>query len=78
MKKNIKNAFTFIAIVIVQFVTLAQTTVEPGDFGGGVNPTDTTTDTPIDALVWLLLVVGIVYVFYIFRSLMKCNMTTDF
>jgi hypothetical protein len=36
-----------------------------GDFGGGDNPLD----TPIDSFVWVLLVVGLVYVFYKYSSL---------
>jgi hypothetical protein len=63
MKKNKNIVFTFIAVVLVQFLALAQE--DPGDFGGGDNPID----TPIDAYVLLLLVVGLVYVFYKYRSL---------
>ena len=61
---KIKNiVFTFIALVLVQFVALAQD--DPGEFGGGDNPLD----TPIDSFVWMLLVVGLVYVFYKYNSL---------
>ena len=61
---KIKNiVFTFIALVLVQFVALAQDDL--GDFGGGDNPLD----TPIDSFVWVLLVVGLVYVFYKYSSL---------
>ena len=63
MKKNKNIVFTFIAVVLVQFLALAQE--DPGDFGGGDNPID----TPIDAYVLLLLGVGLVYVFYKYRSL---------
>ena len=60
---KIKNiVFTFIAIVLVQFVALAQ---DPGDFGGDPNPVD----APIDTYVWILLAAGLVYVFYKYRSL---------
>jgi len=60
---KIKNiVLTFIALVVVQFVALAQ---DPGDFGGDGNATD----TPIDSFVWVLLVVGLVYVFYKYSSL---------
>ncbi len=68
---KIKNAvFTFIAIVLVQFVALAQVVdppaePSPGDFGGG----DNATDAPIDSFVWVLLVVGLVYVFYKYSNL---------
>ena len=60
---KIKNiVFTFIAIVLVQFVALAQ---DPGDFGGDPNPVD----APIDTYIWVLLVVGLVYVLYKYNSL---------
>lgn len=66
---NIKNiVFTFIAIVLVQYLTLAQTEdSEPGEFGGGDNPVD----APIDIYIWVLLVVGLGYVFYKYRSFLK-------
>ena len=60
---KIKNiVFTFIAIVLVQFVALAQ---DPGDFGGDPNPVD----APIDTYVCILLAAGLVYVFYKYRNL---------
>jgi hypothetical protein len=63
---KIKNiVFTFIALVLVQFVALAQDGA--GDFGG--DPEDNPLDTPIDSFVWVLLVVGLVYVFYKYSSL---------
>jgi hypothetical protein len=62
---KIKNTiFTFIAIVFVQFVALAQDsmTERPGDFG---QPADNNpTDAPIDTYVLVFLVVGFGYVFY--------------
>ncbi len=61
---KIKNiVFTFIALVLVQFVALAQDGA--GEFGDGENPLD----TPIDSFVWVLLMVGLVYVFYKYSSL---------
>ena len=61
---KIKNiVFTFIALVLVQFVALAQDGL--GEFGGEENPLD----TPIDSFVWVLLVVGLVYVFYKYSNL---------
>ena len=67
---TIKNSvFTFIAILLVQFVALAQVVdpppPDPGDFGGGDNPVD----APIDAYLLLLIVLGLVYVFYKYKSL---------
>ena len=68
--KKIKNiVFTFITVVLVQFVALAQGVdpqpPDPGDFGGGDNPVD----TPIDAYLLLLIVLGLVYVFYKYSNL---------
>ena len=64
---NIKNiVFTFTAIVLVQFVALAQ---DPGDFGGGDNPAD----TPIDKYLWVMLLFGLCYVFYKYKNLVKTN-----
>jgi hypothetical protein len=63
---KIKNiVFTFIALVLFQSVALAQDGA--GDFGG--DPGDNPLDTPIDSFVWVLLVVGLVYVFYKYSSL---------
>ena len=59
---TIKNSvFTFKAILLVQFVALAQ---DPGDFGGDPNPTD----APIDKYLWVLLLFGLGYVFYKFKN----------
>jgi hypothetical protein len=63
MNKIKSVVFTVIAVLLVQFVALAQDDL--GDFGGGDNPLD----TPIDSFVWVLLVVGLVYVFYKYSSL---------
>ena len=60
---KIKNTlFAFIAIVFVQFMALAQDVLgRPGDFG---EPADTNpTDVLIDTYVWVLLVVGLGYIF---------------
>jgi hypothetical protein len=62
---KIKNTlFAFIAIVFVQFMALAQDVLgRPGDFGG-TEPADTNpTDALIDTYVWVLLVVGLGYIF---------------
>ena len=67
---NIKNiVFTFLAVVGVHFVAMAQTQdpPPPGDFGGSLD--GNATDTPIDTFIWTLLLVGLVYVFYKYRSL---------
>jgi hypothetical protein len=66
---KIKNSlFTFIAVVLVQFVALAQDgPPPPGDFGGGDNPLD----LPIDTYLWVLIVVGLGYAFYKFKNHIK-------
>ncbi len=62
---KIKNiVFTFIALILVQFVSLAQ---DPGEFGDGENPLD----TPIDANILMLLIVALGYVFYKYRNTNK-------
>jgi hypothetical protein len=71
---KIKNfVFTFVALLAVQFVALAQTDPTiPGEPGGdGVN-TDPEVG-PIDTYIWVLLVIGLVYVFYKYRSQLKSN-----
>jgi len=75
---TIKNSvFTFLAVVAVPFIALSQAQdplpPEPGDFGGGDNPID----TPIDTYVLLLFVVGLVYVFYKYRSLKSKESTVS-
>ena len=69
---KIKNfVFTFVALLSVQFVALAQDPI-PGEPGGdGVN-TDPEVG-PIDTYIWVLLVIGLVYVFYKYRSQLKSN-----
>jgi hypothetical protein len=78
---KIKNyVFTFIAVVLVQFVALAEpdppppgTSPDPGDFGGGDNPTD----LPIDTYLWVLMVIGLCYVFYKFKNRIKLKTFSD-
>ena len=67
---KIKNiVFTFIAIVLIQFVAFADEP-PPGDFGGDLSDGNATdTPAPIDSFVWVLLVVGLVYVFYKYSCL---------
>jgi hypothetical protein len=66
MNKIKNSVFTFIAVVLVQFVALAQDgpPPPPGDFGGGDNPLD----LPIDTYLWVLIVIGSGYAFYKFKS----------
>jgi hypothetical protein len=58
--KNI--VFTFIAIVLIQFVALAQ---DPGDF----EEIDSPVDAPIDTYIWFLLVLGLGFVCYKYKIL---------
>lgn len=66
MNKIKSSVFTFTAVVLVQFVALAQggPPPPPGDFGGGDNPLD----LPIDTYLWVLIVIGLGYAFYKFKS----------
>jgi hypothetical protein len=69
---TIKNSvFTFIAIVLFQFVGLAQ---EPGDFGGVGD--GNATDAPIDTYVWILLIVGLGFAFYKYIIFTKSQVNT--
>ena len=69
---KIKNfVFTFVALLAVQFVALAQDII-PGEPGAdGVN-TDPEVG-PIDTYIWVLLLVGLVYVFYKYKNHIKLN-----
>ena len=66
MNKIKNSVFTFTAVVLVQFVALAQggPPPPPGDFGGGDNPLD----LPIDTYLWVLIVIGLGYAFYKFKN----------
>jgi hypothetical protein len=65
---NIKTIiFTLIAIVIVPFITFAQDPY-PGDFN---QPDDYDPPLPIDTHVMILLVFGVVYVFYKYKRTYK-------
>ena len=69
---KIKNfIFTFVALLSVQFVALAQDPIpgEPGADGNNLDP-----DVgPIDTHIWVLLLVGLVYVFYKYKNHNKLN-----
>ena len=69
---KIKNfVFTFVALLAVQFVALAQDPIpgEPGADGNNLDP-----DVgPIDTNIWVLLLVGLVYVFYKYKNHNKLN-----
>jgi hypothetical protein len=73
---KIKNfVFTFVALLAVQFVALAQQEPVLGDPGAGGVPADNldTPEPPIDTYIWVLLVIGLVYVFYKYKNHIKLN-----
>lgn len=71
MKKLINNIFTLVVILASQTIAFAQEPT-PGDFGSSSTPGDSNaTDTPIDTYVWILLIVGLVYVFSKYKTRSK-------
>jgi hypothetical protein len=75
---KIKNfVFTFVALLAVQFVALAQEDPIPGEPGGSGTENLDTPEPPIDTYIWVLLVIGLVYVFYKYRSQLKSNETVS-
>ena len=67
--KKIKNIiFTLLVIVLTQTIAFAQDP-PPSDFGTSSTPADSNaTDAPIDTYVWLLLLVGLLYVCSKYRT----------
>ena len=62
MKKFKNIIFTLLVIVLTQTIAFAQDP-PPSDFGTSSTPGDSNaTDAPIDTYVWLLLMVGLLYV----------------
>lgn len=57
MKKIISKSVFVIATLLTSAVTFAQ-----GDFGDGTDPNPT--DAPIEDYLWVLCLIGLVYVFY--------------
>ena len=77
---KIKNfVFTFVALLAVQFIALAQEEPVLGDPGAGAgDPSNLDTpEPPIDTYIWVLLVIGLVYVFYKYRSQLKSKETVS-
>ena len=75
---KIKNfVFTFVALLAVQFVALAQEEPVLGDPGGSGEANLDTPEPPIDTYIWVLLVIGLVYVFYKYRSQLKSKETVS-
>jgi hypothetical protein len=59
MKKFINSIFTLVVILMTQTIAFAQT---PTDFGDTTNPNANNLDAPIDTNLWILLLVGLLYV----------------
>ena len=71
---KIKNfVFTFVALLAVQFIALAEEEPVLGEPGGSGEANLDTPEPPIDTYIWVLLVIGLVYVFYKYRSQLKSN-----
>jgi len=73
MKKYKKILLVIIASLFTNVISFAQTT--PGDIGdpADTNPLDTPA-APIDSYVWVLAVIGLIYVFLRLRAFAKqCN-----
>ncbi|WP_304198701.1 hypothetical protein [Flavobacterium alvei] len=72
MKKYKKILLVIIASLFTNVISFAQT---PGDIGdpADTNPLDTPA-APIDSYVWVLAVIGLIYVFLRLRAFAKqCN-----
>jgi hypothetical protein len=75
---KIKNfVFTFVALLAVQFIALAEEEPVLGEPGGSGEANLDTPEPPIDTYIWVLLVIGLVYVFYKYRSQLKSNETVS-
>lgn len=60
--KNFKQIIiTLLVFLLTQTISFAQT---PADFGDTTNQNADNLDAPIDSNLWVLLVVGLLYVFY--------------
>ena len=68
MKKFINSIFTIVVILITQTTSFAQ---DIGEFGDPNNPNANNLDTPIDTNLWVLLLVGLVYVCSKYKTKVK-------
>ena len=67
MKNNISKIYTTLFFLLVSFVSFAQpgdTDGTPGGLEGGDTP------APIGDYVWVLAIVGIIFVFLTFRAIL--------
>lgn len=69
MKKIKKSIFLIITVLLINAVTFAQI-FEPADFGGDgtANPLDEPAATKIDENLWILLIIGLVYIFFVVKK----------
>ena len=75
---KIKNfVFTFVALLAVQFIALAEEEPILGEPGGSGEANLDTPEPPIDTYIWVLLVIGLVYVFYKYRIQLKSKETVS-
>ena len=65
--KNFKNnIFTILITLLMQTVIFAQ---DPNDFGNSSNNTDPNqTDVPIDSNLWILLLIGLLYIYSKYKT----------
>lgn len=68
MKKFINSIFTLVVILITQTTSFAQ---GPGEFGDTTNPNANNLDAPIDTNLWVLLIVGLLYVCSKYKTKVK-------
>lgn len=69
MKNIYKNSSFFLILLISN---LAMATPDPDDIDGDTDPTDVS-GTPIDANLWLLIVLGIAFCWWFFRKYSQKN-----
>ncbi len=68
MKKHLNIIFLFVFTFLLNITAFA-TDPPPSDFGGGdPNPTDTPA-APIDNYIWVLALVGLIFVFMKIRAI---------
>ena len=72
MKKIQKSTLLLIAALLINTFVFAQIDVDPADLGGDgtANPLDENS-SPIDGNLWILVVVGLVYMFIKFKTYLE-------
>ena len=69
MKKIQKSTLLLITALLINAVAFAQVDIDPADLGGSgsANPLDEA-DAPIDENLWILLIIGLVYIFFVVKK----------